>query len=62
MIGIAALLHDDVDYTTKRATMLGFDTRGLNLDFLNELEGNVGVGGASGDILRVLPFDQIGAL
>ena len=57
--GIAALLHDNVDYTAKRATVLGLDARGLNLNFLNEFERNVGLRSATGDVLRVLAFHEV---
>src|SRR5205807_1488298 len=43
VIGVAALFHHHVDHPAKRATVLGFNARSLDLDLLNELEGDVGL-------------------
>src|SRR4029077_14381892 len=43
VVVVAALLHDHIDYTAQSATVLGFNTRALNLNFLDEIEWHVGV-------------------
>ena len=62
MVAIAAFPHDDVHHATQRAAVLRFVAGGLDLDFLNEVEGNVGVGIAADEVSRVLTFHQIGIL
>src|SRR5260370_599696 len=59
---IGALLHDDVDHAAQGAAVFRLDAGGLNLDFLDELEGDVGLGSATGDVLRVLAFHKEGVL
>ena len=44
------------------SAVLGFDTGGLNLNFLNELKRNVGFGIAPRDVLGVLTLHQISVL
>src|ERR1700757_2888507 len=59
VVAVAALLHNHVNDAAKGTAVLGFDARRLDLHFLNELEGNVGVGCATGDVFRILTIDEV---
>lgn len=62
MPGIAAALLDDVHDATECATVLSFETTGLDLDFLNELERNVCGRNTGLNAAGVLTFNEVGVL
>src|ERR1017187_804327 len=62
MVVVLAFPHDHIDHAAQRATVLGFNAFTLHLDFLNEVEGHVGVGVASDDVGGGLAFHQVQVL
>lgn len=59
---VGALIHDDVDYATERATILSFHARSLHLYFLDEVHGDVGMRIAANEVGRLLTFNQVRVL
>ena len=62
MPAVGATFHEDVDHATQSTAMLGFNTRGLDLHFLNELKGDIGMRIAANQVGRVLAFHQVRVL
>ena len=56
---VAAFFHDDVGHATQCATVFGFDTRTLDLDFVDEIEGNVRVRITADVVGCILAFDEV---
>ena len=62
MPAVGALIHDDVDHATQRAAVLSLDAGGLQLHFLDEVHGDVGVRVATDKVACLLTFNEVGVL
>src|SRR4051812_27022626 len=55
---VSTTLLNDVYHATECATVFSLEARGLDLDFLDELERSVGLGLASADVAGFLTFHE----